>query len=148
MFKGATSRTDVSSTGVSAATHLVSACVYYSLCKPFRGRCMCPQVPFHYNTGHKKETKSSCSLLMCFLNCCRFCKSFRKLGAHVIDIVASRWCDIMLLWLTKYSLPPPPQKNTSKRTKTIWKGRKSHTYVGACFTRNEPISWIGTSRVT
>ena len=31
MFKGATSRTDVSSTGVSAATHLVSACVYYSL---------------------------------------------------------------------------------------------------------------------
>ena len=27
------------------ATHLVSACVYYTLCKPFRGLCMCPQVP-------------------------------------------------------------------------------------------------------
>ena len=55
---------------------------------------MCPQLPCSIMQVIKKKTNSSCSSLMCFLNC-NFCQSFRKPGTHVIDIAASRWCGIM-----------------------------------------------------
>ena len=59
---------------------------------------------------------------MCFLNSIRFSKSFRKLGTHVIDIVASRWCDIMILLLTKYNR----KKTTFEGAETIWKAKVWH----------------------
>ena len=74
------------------ATHLLSACVYYTLCKPFRALCMCPQVPLRYTQlcteAIKKKLKAQTNVFPQFQ---QGRKSFRKLGTHVIDIVASRW---------------------------------------------------------
>ena len=67
MFKGATSRTDVSSK--SAATHFgLSVCLLYSL-QTILGSLHVSSSAIPSYSCHKKETKSSCSLLMCFLNC-------------------------------------------------------------------------------
>ena len=75
MLKGATSKTDVSSTESLSCNNPfgLSACVLSILCNPILGLCGHPNCR---NTG-RTETVCSCSLIMCFLNCSLF-ESFRK----------------------------------------------------------------------